>query len=101
LPEEPGREDVIRVRASQRDARVLLEIEDTGRGIPPEFLGRVFHPFFTTKPEGGTGLGLAISRKIVEEIGGELTVTSELGRGSCFSVAMPVAADVETGGKSG
>jgi two-component system, NtrC family, sensor kinase len=101
LPEEPGREDVIRVRASQRDARVLLEIEDTGRGIPPEFLGRVFHPFFTTKPEGGTGLGLAISRKIVEEIGGELAVTSELGRGSCFSVAMPVAADVETGGKSG
>jgi signal transduction histidine kinase len=101
LPEEPGREDVIRVRASQRDAKVLLEIEDTGRGIPPEFLGRVFHPFFTTKPEGGTGLGLAISRKIVEEIGGELAVTSELGHGSCFSVALPVAADVETGGKSG
>jgi signal transduction histidine kinase len=70
---------------------VELQVYDNGEGIPQEVLERVFDPFFTTKTQGGTGLGLAISRRIVEEAGGAITAESETGRGTSFTVRLPVA----------
>lgn len=68
----------------------LLAVSDTGSGISPEALPRIFEPFFTTKPSGrGTGLGLAICRDIVLAHDGELTVQSESGQGTTFSVWLP------------
>jgi len=67
-----------------------VDVIDDGPGIPPELLERIFEPFFTTKGLGsGTGLGLAISREIMGELGGWITVRSQVGRGSCFSVYLP------------
>ncbi len=89
---EQGTSDTnfISIRAQRRDDDcVLVEIEDTGRGIPPDVLGRIFDPFFTTKPVGeGTGLGLSICHGLVYSMGGRLTVHSELGRGTCVSVEL-------------
>jgi signal transduction histidine kinase len=67
-------------------------VADDGGGISPANLARVFDPFFTTKPVGkGTGLGLAICYEIVQRHGGEIEVRSELGRGTVFSVRLPLA----------
>lgn len=72
--------------------RVVVEVADTGPGIPPETLNRIFDPFFTTKPIGtGTGLGLAICQGIVHTLGGELKVQTDVGKGTCFQVVLPVA----------
>jgi PAS domain S-box-containing protein len=72
--------------------RVAFEVQDTGAGIAPDVLARIFDPFFTTKPVGrGTGLGLAICHQIVAGFGGEITVVSEVGRGSTFRVSLPPA----------
>jgi len=69
---------------------VVIHIEDTGQGIPRENLEKIFEPFFSTKPPGeGTGLGLFVSRSIVEKLGGTLTVESQLGHGSRFTVRLP------------
>jgi PAS domain S-box-containing protein len=68
-----------------------VQIEDTGRGIPPENLPRIFEPFFTTKPVGkGTGLGLHIAYDIVAKHGGSLSVASEVGRGTTFTISLPL-----------
>ena len=73
---------------------VLVEVADTGRGIPPEVRHRIFDPFFTTKPLGvGTGLGLSICHGIVRSLGGSITVESETNRGSTFQVMLPPAAE--------
>ena len=91
IPE--GRADDNEIRLTTRVAdrgRVAIEIRDSGVGIPPEILGRIFDPFFTTKPIGvGTGLGLSICHRIVSELGGEITVESPRGRGTCFRVLLP------------
>jgi two-component system sensor histidine kinase HydH len=71
---------------------VVLAIRDEGTGIAPEHLETIFEPFFTTK-ESGTGLGLPLVHQMVVEHGGEITVESELGRGTTFRVSLP-AADV-------
>ena len=64
---------------------------DTGMGIPEEMKKRIFDPFFTTKQIGeGTGLGLAICSKITKEHGGRIEVESLVGKGSTFSVSLPV-----------
>ncbi|WP_257461757.1 sensor histidine kinase [Archangium lipolyticum] len=93
----PGRveENEIRVvaRLSAPD-RVTVEVRDTGSGISPEHLRRVFDPFFTTKPIGvGTGLGLSVCHRIITSLGGEIRVESEVGRGTCFFITLPVAQD--------
>jgi PAS domain S-box-containing protein len=73
--------------------RALAKVSDTGAGIAPDALTRIFDPFFTTKPAGvGTGLGLAISRDILTRIGGEIRVESTVGRGTTFTVELPLAA---------
>ena len=79
-------------------AEQLVEVDfaDTGHGISRENLGRIFDPFFTTKAVlHGTGLGLAISYGIVKEHGGTITVESEEGRGTMFTIRLPVHGDAE------
>jgi two-component system NtrC family sensor kinase len=72
---------------------VTIAISDTGAGIPQDQLSKIFNPFYTTKPVGeGTGLGLSISYGIIERHGGAITVTSEVGSGSTFTVRIPVCA---------
>jgi len=95
-----GSEVAVRVLARDCDAGAdprrsagrfaVIEVEDTGAGIPAEQLSTIFDPFFTTKPVGeGTGLGLSVVLGIVEEHGGRVEVASEPGRGSRFSVSLP------------
>jgi len=82
----------ITVRALREDDHICLEVIDSGSGIADESMKHIFDPFFTTKPPGkGTGLGLAISARIVEGFGGRITATSKIGKGSCFSVRLPLA----------
>jgi signal transduction histidine kinase len=70
---------------------VEISVTDSGVGIPAENLAHIFEPFFTTKSAGaGTGLGLAISKSIVESLGGEIRAASEVGRGSTFTVRLPM-----------
>lgn len=83
---------LISIRTRQDGEDVLLEVSDTGCGIPDEIRDRIFDPFFTTKEVGrGTGQGLAISRSIVvDKHGGDLSVFSEVGRGTTFVIRLPV-----------
>jgi PAS domain S-box-containing protein len=80
----------VQVLLEDRGPFVTVTVADTGSGIPPEIQSRLFEPFFTTKKKGeGTGLGLAISRNFVVSHGGDITVTSYVGRGSTFTVLLP------------
>jgi signal transduction histidine kinase len=80
------------VRTRRCDHRVVLTVEDDGRGIPPEVRDRIFDPFFTTRREqGGTGLGLALAHSIVTDHGGTLDVESEPGEGAVFRIELPIA----------
>jgi two-component system NtrC family sensor kinase len=68
-----------------------VSVQDTGCGIPPESLRRIFDPFYTTKPVGeGTGLGLSISFKIIQQHNGQIRVASEVGKGTRFVIALPL-----------
>ena len=97
LPEGRAEHNEIRVNTRLDGGRVLIEVSDTGPGIPPEIIGRIFDAFFTTKAVGvGTGLGLAICHRIVTDMGGELTVESEVGKGTTFRVALPIAREEES-----
>lgn len=90
----------VRLRRAEGD-RLLMEIEDSGIGIPPDAIERIFEPFSqtddsTTRQFGGTGLGLAIARQIVRLMGGELSVESTVGRGSTFRAEWPAPAAEST-----
>jgi len=79
---------VLTVRAApdeQTGERIVLSVEDTGPGIPPEVRAQVFDPFFTTK-EAGTGLGLSIVRKIIDQHAGDIRLESEVGKGTIVRV---------------
>jgi signal transduction histidine kinase len=94
IPEGDAEHNVVRVATGVDDAgRVRVEVRDSGAGIAPENLSRVFDAFFTTKPIGvGTGLGLSICHRIVRNLGGEIAIESELGRGTTVSVLLPPSA---------
>ena len=86
--ERPGGTVTVATRMVGDD--VVLEVRDTGKGIPEANLARIFDPFFTTKPVGqGTGLGLSICYGIVEKMGGRITVESEIETGTTFTVVFP------------
>jgi nitrogen-specific signal transduction histidine kinase/CheY-like chemotaxis protein len=93
IPEGNPEHHEVRVRTGRDDSgRALVEVSDTGCGMPAPVLARIFDPFFTTKPWGeGTGLGLAICQQIIQAHGGELRVSSEEGKGSRFTVLLPSA----------
>jgi signal transduction histidine kinase len=85
----------IQVRTDSRSQMVEVRIADTGCGIPPEKLRLIFEPFYTTKDpdedgHGGTGLGLSVCRQIIEQHHGRIRVESLVGKGSAFTVKLPV-----------
>jgi NtrC-family two-component system sensor histidine kinase KinB len=87
----------IKISAEQRDNHVAISIADTGSGIPTEYLPHIFDKFVQVPdaPTGGAGLGLAISKSIVEAHGGQISVQSQVGRGSTFTFTLPLAAESE------
>lgn len=93
----PKGEGNLSVRTGLRDSHCYFTVVDTGCGIPPENVSRVFEPHFTTKPPGeGTGLGLSIAYRIVEDHGGHFSVESRVNEGSAFTAMIPV----QPGGES-
>jgi PAS domain S-box-containing protein len=93
IPEGRAAENEVRVAVRTDElGRAVLEVSDTGTGIPPEIADRIFDPFFTTKPRGvGTGLGLSICRAIVVALGGEIVAERRAPRGTTMRVALPAA----------
>lgn len=82
---------VIIIRTFKYDETTIgLEVEDNGKGISTDNMKRIFEPYFTTKPDG-TGLGLGIINNIVHELGGKITVKSQLGKGTTFTVWLPIS----------
>jgi two-component system, NtrC family, sensor kinase len=81
------------VEITSRDEghKVVIDVADTGHGIPPSVMARIFDPFFTTKPVGkGTGLGLSICYGIIKKMGGDITVNSAVDLGTTFHVHLPL-----------
>jgi two-component system, NtrC family, sensor kinase len=86
----------LRIQADQEGQEVVIKISDTGTGIQPQNLLHIFDPFFTTKGIGkGTGLGLSISYAIIKEHEGHIFVNSEVGKGTCFTITVPVDLDLK------
>ena len=93
LPDGKTSQHRIRIRTFTTGGRVAVEVGDTGCGIPAQQLERIFEPFFSTKaPGAGVGLGLSICKSIVEGLGGEIQVESQVGHGTTFRVLLPAAA---------
>jgi signal transduction histidine kinase len=84
--------DCLRVRTRREGTVARIEVEDTGEGMAPETMNRIFTPFFTTKGTSGMGLGLRLALATIEAHGGALDFTSVLGQGSVFRVSLPVVA---------
>lgn len=99
IPDGDAKGHHVRLRTVKAmEGWVEIAVQDTGVGIPPENLQRLFKPFFTTKPVGiGTGLGLSICHGIVTSMGGRIEVSSEVGKGTTFRVFMPTAASSSAG----
>ncbi len=91
IPEGHVEQNEVRITVRQPSAaRVVVEIRDTGCGIPPENLDRIFDPFFTTKAVGeGTGLGLSLVHSLLTALGGTITVESQVDKGTVFRVSLP------------
>ncbi len=85
---DEGRENIINVDVEQRQKRIIITVEDNGVGIAEEHYGRIFEPNFTSK-SSGMGLGLTMVRKMVEDYKGEISVKSELGKGTTFTISLP------------
>jgi len=82
----------VTLTTAHNDQLVTTKISDTGSGIPPEILGKIFEPFFSTKGKGkGTGMGLSIVQQIVKRYGGQITVESQIGIGTTFTIQLPVS----------
>jgi len=98
--EEQGTIRIVTRPATAGDAVEVL-ISDTGRGIPPEDVGRIFDPFFSTKPSGqGTGLGLSIAYGIITSHKGTILVASEVGKGTTFTIRMPAGVGAARNGEA-
>jgi len=81
----------LKVAISQRDNYAVVSITDSGKGIPDDMKDQIFTPFFTTKGAGeGSGLGLDIVKKIVDKHDGKIEVESEVGKGTSFSILLPL-----------
>jgi signal transduction histidine kinase len=78
------------IRAERRLNFLQLDVIDTGPGIPPENLARIWELYFSTK-KGGSGMGLPTVRRIIEEHHGTVDVHSEVGKGTCFTLLLPLA----------
>jgi len=90
---EVAKNEIVIATYTDEAGHAVVEVRDTGRGIPAHVFPKLFEPFFTTKPVGvGTGLGLSISRRIVEDAGGTIAVTSEVDGGTMVRVVLPPAA---------
>ena len=88
---EGGAGEITITTRTEGPDQVLVEIADNGKGIPPEIIPKIFDPFFTTKAVGkGTGLGLSISYKIIEQHGGRISVDSTVGKGTRFTIVLPL-----------
>lgn len=86
-----GQPRLLRIGASADASDLLLTIEDSGPGIEPQHLSHIFEPFFTTRAVGqGTGLGLAISHAIIQQHGGQIWASSQVGKGALFSIRLPI-----------
>ena len=85
-----GRDTILTISARLKKGMVAIAVKDTGTGITPENMDKIFEPLFTTKAKG-IGLGLAVSRKLAEANGGRIELKSELGKGSTFTLYLPVA----------
>jgi two-component system, NtrC family, sensor kinase len=94
--EAVGESGTITIRSLRLPNWVRVEIEDTGSGIAPENLAKIFEPFFSTKPKG-TGLGLAVSYGIIKNHQGNIVATSQPGQGSCFRIDLPVLGEGDGG----
>jgi signal transduction histidine kinase len=82
------------IRTFVEEGVCMIEVRDTGAGIPASILPKIFDPFFSTKGEGeGTGLGLSVSLGIVERHGGRILVDSEVAKGTVFTLCLPVSRD--------
>lgn len=89
-----GKQGVITIRSYKTDDSIVIEVEDTGIGIPPDIMDRLFDPFFTTKSMGkGIGIGLSTCYGIVKDHNGEINIRSVEGEGSCFTVILPIQID--------
>lgn len=92
---DPTRPNHLHVSASTTADRAHLVVRDTGIGMTPEVVERLFEPFFTTRGDrGGTGLGMYVCRQIVEQVGGRIDVDSTPGEGTTFTVVLPIVAPV-------
>jgi CheY-like chemotaxis protein len=88
---ESARNEIRLVLGTDDQGRAVVEVHDSGAGIPPEILPHIFEAFFTTRPGQGVGLGLAVSKRIIEDLGGEISVQSGLPEGTVLRVALPAA----------
>jgi PAS domain S-box-containing protein len=94
IPEGAPEQHEVRVRLFVERDHVVVEVRDTGAGMPEAMIQRIFDPFFSTKPVGaGTGLGLSVSHGIITRMGGDISVESAVGRGTCFRVRLPLPPD--------
>jgi signal transduction histidine kinase len=94
----------VELSAESSNGDIMIEVSDTGAGIPPEQLPRIFQKFYQADNQAkasakGTGLGLAIAKEIVEAHGGSITAHSEAGHGATFRIILPAAADVRRSGQ--
>ena len=81
---------IIRSTLAENSDNIIIEVEDTGKGIPPEFISYIFDPFFSTKGAEGTGLGLSISYGIIRRHNGKMDVRSKVGVGTTFIIELPI-----------